>query len=83
MTRSPPAGRSALRPGWVGPALLAAPALWTLIDERILLAAGLALFAGLISVSPGLLITGAWHLIVPAALVTVAAVLAHRRAKTF
>jgi hypothetical protein len=36
-------------PSWVQSALLVALMLWTLIDERILLAAGLALFATLIT----------------------------------
>ena len=79
-------------PGWVGAALLAALALWTLIDERILLAAGLALFAGLITAAAevaetsdtrGLLIMAAWRLGLPSVLVAVGAVLVHRRATSF
>jgi hypothetical protein len=70
--------------------LLAALLLWTLIDERILLAAGLALFAGLITAVSavtevtdmrGLLIFAAWRIGLPALLVALAAVLTHRRAK--
>ena len=77
-------------PSGVEPALLIALVLWTVIDERILLAAGLALFAGLIAATAemaevndarGLLIMAAWRLGVPAALVTVAAALTHHRAK--
>ncbi|AGZ42783.1 hypothetical protein [Actinoplanes friuliensis] len=71
-------------------ALVVAVILWTVIDERILLAAGLALFAGLITASTevaevgdtrGLLIMAAWHLALPATLVAIAALLTQRRTR--
>ncbi|MEV6344835.1 hypothetical protein [Actinoplanes sp. NPDC051851] len=79
-----------LLPGWLQNALLAAVLLWTLIDERVLLAAGLALFAGLITVTDEVaaldsplsaLILAGWRLGAPALLVAIATTLSHHRAK--
>lgn len=78
-------------PVWVQPAVLAVLLLWTLIDERILLAVGLALLAGLITATAqvadvadgrGLLIMAALRLGLPIALVGVAATITHRRARS-
>lgn len=71
-------------------ALIVALALWTVVDERVLLAAGLALAAGLITAAlevaevsdtRGLLILAAWHVGLPAVLVAVAGTLTRRRAQ--
>jgi hypothetical protein len=76
-------------PAWVQPALVAALLLWTLVDERPLLAVGLALSAGLITATAqvadvadgrGLLIMAALRLGLPIAVVGVAATITHRRA---
>jgi hypothetical protein len=76
-------------PAWVPPALLAVLLAWTLIDERVLLAVGLALPAGLITAAAevgdvadarGLLIMAALRLGVPIVLIAVAGTIAHRRA---
>ncbi|MEV4349218.1 hypothetical protein AB0J83_32580 [Actinoplanes sp. NPDC049596] len=78
-------------PAWVQSALLLALLAWTFIDERILLATGLALLAGLVAVTDdvvtandprSLLILAGWRLGLPAALVAVGALLTHRRAQT-
>lgn len=71
-------------------ALVAAVLLWTVIDERILLATGLALLAGVIVATGqvtevgdarGLLLMAALRLGLPAALLAIAGTLTHRRAK--
>ncbi|MBU2663329.1 hypothetical protein KOI35_07380 [Actinoplanes bogorensis] len=76
-------------PAGVQLALVVALALWTVVDERLLLATGLALSAGLIVATVevaeiddtrGLLILAAWRIGLPAALVAVAALLLRRRA---
>jgi len=73
-------------PAWVQPLLVAALLLWTLIDERILLAVGLALPAGLITAAGEmpdghrLLMVALLRLAVPIAVVAVAAAIVHRRA---
>ncbi|MFF5076111.1 hypothetical protein ACFY36_03605 [Actinoplanes sp. NPDC000266] len=78
-------------PPWSQSALMIALLLWTLIDERILLAAGLALSAGLITATEevaaasdprSLMIVAAWRVGVPAALIVAGAALIHRRVKT-
>jgi hypothetical protein len=75
-------------PGDVQLALMLALVLWTVIDERVLLASGLALSAGLIVATVevteiddmrGLLILAAWRILLPAVVVAVAAFLLHRR----
>jgi hypothetical protein len=76
---------------WAQPAVLGALLLWTLVDERILLAVGLALSAGLITATAqvadvedgrGLLLAAVLRLGVPLAVVGVAAVLIRRRVRS-
>jgi hypothetical protein len=66
-------------PAWVLPAVVAVLLLWTLVDERILLAVGLALSAGLITASADMAVL---RLGLPIALVGVAATITHRRARS-
>lgn len=75
-------------PAWVPLLLTAVLLLWTLVDERVLLAVGLALPAALITAATevgdiadgrGLLLVAALRLGLPIAIVGVAATLVHRR----
>jgi hypothetical protein len=77
-------------PAWVQPALLAALLLWTVIDERILLAAGLALLAGLttavveageIDDARGLIILAALRVGLPVAVLCAAAAITRHRTR--
>jgi hypothetical protein len=61
------------------------PSVWTAIDDCILLAAGLARFGHLIAAVTKITevddTRGLLHLLLPAALITVAAALTHHRAR--